>query len=484
MKSTQVLNRETAKVAGAPAERILQFGGGNFLRAFVDWMIDILNKETEFSGSVVIVKPTERGDYKNIDAQDGLYHVVLDGIIDGRQQSKTYRIDCISRTIQPYREWEDFLATARQEEIRYIVSNTTEAGIVFRESDQKSDQPPAEFPGKLVLWLYERFRFFEGAADKGCYIIPCELIEDNGDRLQEVLLQYADHFGLEQTFKDWLTESNHFYNTLVDRIVSGYPAARAEAIEETTGFKDPLLVAGEYYHSFVLSGDPSLLEEWPFPETGLNVRLVDRISDYRELKVRILNGAHTSLVPVAYLAGKNTVDEAMAESALKDFVLQLLDGEVKPTLTTIPESEIEEFINAVADRFSNKVLAHKLLDISLNSISKFKSRLLPTLLDHIEINGRPPVRILFAVAALILFYRGERNGEAIPLRDDAENIDFAKKTWAEFDRGTLTNEEFVLRWLDRVGITEDRAIDRNNLLKIVTENLERIRKKGILKALP
>lgn len=460
-------------------ERILQFGGGNFLRAFSDWIIDILNKETDFSGSVVIVKPTERGDYQEIDDQGGLFHVVLDGIIDGKQQSIVRLVESVSRTIHPYRDWEGFLESARIETMRFIISNTTEAGIVFSDKDDKNDQPPAEFPGKLTLWLHERFKHFGGAEDKGCLILPCELIEDNGVKLQGTIMEYINYWDLGEDFKSWILDHNYFYDTLVDRIVSGYPEDRAAAIETETGYKDPLMVAGEYYHSWIMAGDDIVKVELPFESTSLNVRLVDRLNDYRELKVRVLNGAHTSLVPVGYLAGKRTVDEAMSDVSIRQFVEEFLMEEVKPTLDFIPESEVDEFISDVVDRFLNPVLAHQLLDISLNSFAKFGTRLLPTLRDYVEKKKSLPDRLLYSLACLILFYEGDWNGKKIPLRDDAENLEFAAKMWQAYDAGDITTEELVVQWLDRLGVTGFDPTIAQEIVEKVNSNIMKISKEGV-----
>lgn len=475
-KSLQLLRRSEKSTA---PEKFLQFGGGNFLRAFTDWIIDVLNKETDFSGSVVIVKPTERGDYQGIDDQDGLFHVVLDGIIDGRQQSITDLVESVSRTIHPYRDWDGFLASARIPTMRYIISNTTEAGIVFSEQDDKDDQPPAEFPGKLTLWLYERFRHFEGNGEKGCLIFPCELIEDNGTKLCETILEYTDHWNLGDDFKAWILNHNFFYDTLVDRIVSGYPEDRAADIELKTGYRDPMMVAGEYYHSWIMSGDEVVRKELPFESVSLNVRLVDSLKEYRELKVRVLNGAHTALVPVGYLAGKRTVDEAMADPAVRRFVETFLTVEVKPTLDFIPEQEVDDFIGAVIDRFLNPVLAHQLLDISLNSIAKFRTRLLPTLKDFISTENALPERLLFSLSCLILFYSGKWKGEEIPLRDDASNLEFAANLWKAYEEGNITTEELIAEWLEKLDMSDLAPEVKAQIMTKVSENILKIREKGV-----
>lgn len=477
------LNRKKANLMHLAPERILQFGGGNFLRGFVDWMVNILNKKSLFNGSVVIVKPTPSGDYDALNAQDGLFHVVLDGVKNEEVVSSTDLVQVVSRTIQPYYRWDDFLATARDPGFRYIISNTTEAGIAFSEDDQFNDESPGEFPAKLTRWLYERYIYFGGSTRRGCLIIPCELIEDNGTTLQKVVLQYAKHWGLDRKFETWIHDHNHFYDTLVDRIVSGYPTDRAEEIKKSIGYDDELIVAGEYYHSWVISGNPALQQELRLDKAGLNVQFVQNISAYRKLKVRVLNGAHTSLVPVGYLAGYKTVDEAMADDKIHQYLKTLLDTEVKPTLDLLPEKEVDAFIHAVMDRFSNPVLAHQLLDISLNSVSKFKARLLPTMKDYIDKTDEIPPRIIFALASLILFYRGRFHEMEIPLNDDTKHIEFASAIWNVYDDGKIGIITLVDQFLSKFGV--DRTGGQyEEIRSIVAENIRNVQKDGVLKSLP
>lgn len=477
------LNRKKAHLTDHRPERILQFGGGNFLRGFVDWMIDVLNKENIFNGSVVVVKPTASGDYDDLKVQDGLFHVILDGIKNGEFISRIDLVESVSRTIHPYKNWSEYLATARDSGFRYIVSNTTEAGIAFSEEDLFDNNPPGEFPAKLTRWLYERYQYFSGSVNRGCLILPCELIEQNGDALREAVLQYANYWNLDRKFQEWVMKSNYFYNTLVDRIVSGYPDARADEIKKSIGYDDALLVAGEYYHSWVISGDPIIQKELRFSETDLNVQFVDNISDYRELKVRILNGAHTSLVPVGYLAGYRTVDGCMKNDSLVQFLQNLLKEEVKLTLDFLPAGEVDEFIKTVIDRFKNPVLAHRLQDISLNSFAKFKARLLPTIKDYIVKSGDIPRHIAFALACLILFYHGEFQGEKIPLNDETRNIDFARETWKAYVAGKIGLLTLVTQFLSKLGIDRETPL-YERICSLVSENIVNIRRDGVLDSLP
>lgn len=477
------LNRKKAKLEVVAPERILQFGGGNFLRGFVDWMVDKLNKEGLFNGSIVVVKPTEGGSYKELEAQNGLFHVVLDGIQNGEHVSEITLVESVSRTIHPYRQWEAFLDTAKESGMRYIVSNTTEAGIVLSDRDRFDHTPPREFPAKLTRWLYERFQFFSGSENRGCIILPCELIENNGDALREVVFNYIRLWNLEPAFENWIRNHNYFYNTLVDRIVSGYPTNRESEIMEITGYKDPLMVAGELYHSWVISGHPVLQSEWRFDETDLNVKFVDNISEYRELKVRLLNGAHTALVPVGYLAGYRTVDQCLANPELTHFLTRLLQDEIKPSLSALPDKEVDEFINQVLDRFRNPVLAHQLLDIALNSFSKFRTRLLPSLKDYIKTHKALPERILFSLTCLMLFYRGEYQDEEIPLRDDKVILDFARQTWIACESEKIELITLITQFLVKLGI-QPNMIYFDKIRQSVYNHTENIVEEGVLSSLP
>ena len=472
------LNRPNANLTEMPPERILQFGGGNFLRGFVDWIFDDLNKNNIFNGSIVIVKPTKGGSYDDLDRQDGLFHVVLDGITQGERISRIDLVQSVSRSINPYTDWDDFLETARQPGMRYIVSNTTEAGITVSESDQFEDNPPKEFPAKLTRWLYERYIYFSGSALRGCIILPCELIEDNGKVLQNAVLHYIEQWGLGAKFGDWIQKHNFFYDTLVDRIVSGYPHDRASDILARAGYNDALLVAGEYYHSWIIAGHPQITKEIPFSGTRLNIKYVDDLSLFRELKVRVLNGAHTALVPVGYLSGYRTVGECLKNPKIHFFLQHLLSEEVRHTVKGLPMGEVDQFIEDVLDRFKNPVLAHQLLDISLNSFSKFKTRLLPTLADYIQIRKRIPRRILFSLTCLILFYRGEFQDEEIPLRDDAKNIAFARETWLACEDEKISMITLVSQFLSKLGIDHSFPFYRE-IRKTVEENIENILEEGV-----
>ncbi len=440
------LNRTTTNLTLPYPEKVVQFGAGNFLRAFADWVINRLNEETEFAGSVVVVKASSNTGssttYDKLNAQDGLYHLILTGSPTGEAVSDTQLIHCISRTINPYLDYNAYTALARQSDIRFIVSNTTEAGIQLDPNDHLEDQPPNSFPAKLTTFLYERFQYFEGANDKGCIILPCELIKQNGDTLKQCVLQCAEKWQLPSEFSIWVNNSNYFCNTLVDRIVPGFPHERAIDIQQEIGFTDTLLVEGELYHSWIIEAPNWVQAEFPAPQIGLNVKFVEDAAPYRKLKVRILNGAHTAMVPVGYLYGLRSVREGIEDEVVGRFITNLLYEDVLPVLD-FPSAEREQMAQDVLQRFRNPFLYHQLITISLNSTAKFKTRLLPSLLDYVAQFGKPPQRICLALAALIRFYKGDWAGEQIALKDDPEVLTFWQEVW----RADLSGDQRVTKIL-------------------------------------
>jgi len=475
----KTLNRMTARTLKKAPERIMQFGGGNFLRAFVDWMFDVLNKETNFEGSVVVVKPTQKGDYFELRDQEGLFHVALDGVKDGKLISEVVLVESISRVIQPYIQWHEYLEIAENPDIRFIVSNTTEAGIKFSDSDKLLDHPPTEFPGKLTVWLYHRFQYFDGAKDKGCILLPCELIEQNGNALKKAVLAYAKQWNLGVKFENWVENCNYFCNTLVDRIVSGFPKDRSKEILKNIGFDDALLVAGEQYHSWIIEGPEEVQKELPFSETQLNVQFVNDSTNYREMKVRILNGAHTSMVPVGYLAGVRTVKEVMDNEIVHQFVRSILTQEISKTLNGYAEGEIDRFINSTLDRFKNPTLKHLLISISLNSTSKFVSRLLPSLKDYKLLHNTLPKRIVFSLSCLFLFYKGAYDGKEISINDAREVKDLFKSHWKQHDNESITYLQMVSSLLGHSEIWGENLNEISGLAQMITENLRNIHQYGI-----
>jgi len=433
----QPLNQETVSEITRYTERIVQFGGGNFLRAFCDWVVQVLNEEADFDSGIVLVKATP-GTYPALDEQDCLYHVYLHGIQNGHFVDQTRMITSVNRTVYPYEDggFDAYMAIARRPEIRFVFSNTTESGIQYVDSDKQTDTPPASFPAKLTLFLHERYQAFEGASDKGCIIIPTELVVDNATKLREIILQYADLWGLDADFKTWVQEHNMFCNTLVDRIIPGYPEAQADDIFDLLGVEDKMLVAGEIYHSWIIEAPQSLLDEFPVNKpawTPLNVKIVDDASPYRIVKVRLLNGAHTSMVPIGFLLGLESVRESMEHPVLGQFIPDLIFKEVIPSIDEVEKDELEAFARDVFDRFRNPNIHHRLLTIALNTSSKVKARILPSLKGYYAETGELPQRIVIALGAFIRFYKGEWQGETIRLNDDADTIAWFKQTWDNAD---------------------------------------------------
>ncbi|NCC64543.1 MAG: tagaturonate reductase, partial [Spirochaetia bacterium] len=405
-------------------ERVLQFGEGNFLRAFVDWMIDILNEKTDFNGNVVIVQPLAQGLSDMLNKQNGLYSTILRGVQDGKTVEAYRTITSVSRCLNPYNaeDYAQYMKLAESEDLRFIFSNTTEAGIAYHSGDALSDTPQVSFPAKMTSFLYSRYQAFNGALDKGLIIIPVELIDKNGDNLKRIVKQYATEWKLEQSFRNWLDEACDFCNSLVDRIVPGYPRAEANALCEKLGYQDNLLDAAEIFHLWVIECHKNFHEdELPFNKAGLNVVWTDDMSFYRTRKVRILNGAHTMSVLAAYQAGLNTVQDCIADKdLLYKFMHTGIFEEIIPSMDGSTE-ELKAYARDVLERFENPFNPHQLLSISLNSVSKFKTRNLPSLLGYIKKQGKLPKALTFSLAALISFYEGtEFEGTALKGRRGTE----------------------------------------------------------------
>ncbi|SNR30787.1 tagaturonate reductase [Lutibacter agarilyticus] len=439
------LNRNTV-TANTYTERILQFGEGNFLRAFANWMIHEMNKKANFDAGVIAIQPIDQGLIKMLNDQDGLYTLYLNGIKNGEVLSEHQVIDCIQRGINPYENYADYIANAENPDLRFVISNTTEAGISYNADDKLDDVPQSSFPGKLTALLYKRFQTFGGASDKGLIVIPCELIDRNGDNLKRIIIQYAVQWNLGEEFVEWINDDNIFCNTLVDRIVPGYPRDKMDAITEELGYKDNLVVEGEQFHLWVIEGPESVKDEFPSEACGLNVVFTDNMEPYRTRKVRILNGAHTTLVPVGYLYGIDRVRESLEDEVVGKFLKNALFNDISPTLD-LPAEELSQFSADVLDRFRNPYLAHELMSISLNSISKYKTRVLPSVLEFVKRKNKLPKSLLFSLAALIAFYKGDRNGTEITLKDDATVLDFFSEAWSnnnfvEVAEKTLSNTAF------------------------------------------
>ncbi len=399
-------------------ERVLQFGEGNFLRAFVDYFFDRLNEDAGFNGKVCLVQPTGGGEKvrEALAAQDGLYTLYLRGFENGAKVNSRRVISSVSRCINPYRDYGALLENAKNPDLRFIASNTTEAGIVYDPSCRFDDRPPASFPAKLARFLYERFRIFGAGKGKGFIILSCELIDHNGQELKRCVKRHADDWALGEDFSRWLDGENLFCSTLVDRIVTGYPRAEADAINAANGYVDDAIDTGECFGFWVIEGPQSVAKELGLDRTNLPILVCDDHTPYKQRKVRILNGAHTSFVLGAYLKGFDIVRDCMDDDGVRGFMEETIYDEIIPTLS-LPAEELKDFAHAVTERFRNPFIDHRLLDISLNSVSKWKARCLPSVKGYFAKFGRSPKNLSSSFRSLVEFYsRGERwNAEGTAL---------------------------------------------------------------------
>ncbi len=407
-------------------ERVLQFGEGNFLRAFVDYFIDMMNEKAGFNSKVVLVQPiaNKDGGFKLnevINSQDGLYDLYLRGFQDGKKVNDKRVISCVSRCLNVYSDYQQVMDCASNPDLRFIVCNTTEAGIAYDESCKFEDCPASTYPAKLTKFMYERFLKFGKQKGKGFIILACELIDNNGKKLEEYVLKYAQDWNLGEEFIDWIKSENVFCSTLVDRIVTGYPRNEAEQINNENGYIDNIIDTGEIFGFWVIEGPQSIKDEFPCDKAGLPILICDDHKPYKQRKVRILNGAHTSFVLGAYEAGRHIVRDCMHDEVISSFMNKTLFDEVIPTLT-LSKEDCEQFAASVIDRFKNPFIDHQLLSISLNSTSKWKARVMPSLLGYVEKYNKLPACITASFAFYIKFYQGQELTEKglINHREDGE----------------------------------------------------------------
>lgn len=464
-------------------EKVLQFGEGNFLRAFVDYFFDILNEKAGFNGKIVMVQPIPGGDEirQYINEQEGLYTLLLRGSENGEKRSVKRVISSVSRCLNPYSEYDTYMACAHNPNLRYITCNTTEAGIQYVPECKFEDRPASSYPGKLTQFLYERFQTFGQISGKGFIILSCELIDDNGQVLKDCVLKYARQWELSEDFIHWIENENLFCSTLVDRIVTGYPRSDADELCKTFGYEDYIIDTGEIFGFWVIEGPDALKEELPFAKAGLPVLVCKDHKPYKQRKVRILNGAHTSMVLGAYLAGKEIVRECMQDPVICDFMSQTIYQEIIPTLT-LPHQELLDFAQAVKDRFNNPFIDHALLSISLNSTAKWKARVLPSLDGYYKKYDKPPVCISASLACYLAFYQvtrtdggsfyGSRKGNDYPIHDDADVLAF-------FEQHNCDSEDQLVPAV--LGQTTFWGTDLNTypgFTELVTQDLKLIHQEG------
>lgn len=479
------LNREMIDKKERPI-RVLQFGEGNFLRGFADYMIDIANEKGQFDGDIVLIKPIEFGSLERFEKQDCLYTVSLRGITDGKAEVKNRIITSIADTADAIGEYDKYMEYAKLDSLRFIISNTTEAGIVYDENDRFEYTPPHTFPGKLTGFLFERFRYFEGASDKGLIMLPVELIDDNGIHLKECVLKQIDNWNLGEDFRNWVETSCVFCSTLVDRIITGYPKGEDEKLWEEWNYRDELIVTGEPFALWVIECPKDISAEFPLDKAGLPVIYTDNQKPYKQRKVRILNGAHTSFVLASFLCGNDIVLQSMEDEDILKFIQKTIYDEVIPTLT-LPKKDLEDFAQAVITRFKNPYVKHALLSISLNSVSKWRARCLPSFLGYIEQKKTLPAHLTFSLAALMAFYTGSeirdgalighRGEEEYRIMDDAAVLEFfaanSSKAAKDFTEAFLAREDFFGQNLNEI----------DGLSDAVSEYLSDIRLLGMREAI-
>lgn len=469
-------------------EKVLQFGEGNFLRAFVNYWFDVSNEKAGWNGKCVLVQPIAPGLAKLINEQEGLYTLYLRGTENGQKVDRKRVISSVSRCLNPYEkaDFDAMMEVAVSDDLEYVVSNTTEAGIVYDPACQLADEPAASFPGKLTQVLYKRWQ----ANKSGLVILSCELIDNNGKELLKCVNQYVDQWGLEAEFKAYVNEQCTFCSTLVDRIVPGRirDAAEVARLDEENGYSDPLTDVGEVFGVWNIEGPAWLEEKLPFKRAGVNCPVVPDVTPYKKRKVRILNGAHTGFVLGAYLGGYDIVRDCMYDDAIRGYMNKMLHDEVIPTLP-LDKADLENFASAVQDRFNNPFVNHELMSISLNSTSKWRARNMPSFLEYIELKGQLPVCLTMSFAAYIAFYSNDiqeltdaglvcrrPKGNTYTCSDDRWALEFywehRNDSVEELVHAVMTNEQMWGQDLTQVSGFEAATV----------ANLKKIREEGAVAA--
>lgn len=485
------------KTADKLPEKVIQFGEGNFLRAFVDYMFDEINAKGLFEGGITLVQPIPGGDFlRNIlNEQEGLYTLIARGRENGEKVAAKRLITCVNRCINPYVDFETYNNCAKNPELRFVVSNTTEAGISWEEEAMVEGKPQDSFPAKVTNFLYTRFKEFNGDKAKGLVFIPCELIDDNGKTLKKYVLKHAENWNLGSEFIDWIETACVFTSTLVDRIVTGYPRNEAKDLCEEFGYEDNAIDTSEIFHTWVIEGPAELAEELPFPKAGLKVIFTPDVKPYKKRKVRILNGAHTCSVLGAYLSGYDIVRDVMNDEMFYKYLEDALNNEIIPAITSeeLTHDDLKGFADAVFDRFKNPFIDHKLLDISLNSTSKFEARVLHTIQEYYAQNNKLPKILTFSFAAYLAFYKGteiregaligHRGEDEYLIKDSSSVLEFYKNVWTGVD---VTDKAAVAEVVKKAcGNTEfwlgsDLNTELGNFPEVVTEHLYNILNNGVV----
>ncbi|MBR4696323.1 MAG: tagaturonate reductase [Selenomonadaceae bacterium] len=462
--------------------KMLQFGEGNFLRAFVDYYFDVANEKAGWNGKAILTQPRHKGKDVAFNEQEGLYTLYIRGNDKGKKVDERRVVSVVKKCYNPIDHFDELMRVICEDSLEYITSNTTEAGIVYDGSVRYEDEPPATFPAKLAKLLFERFK----AGKKGLIILSCELIDANGKELKKFVLRHIDDWELGADFRKWVDEENIFCSTLVDRIVPGKIQDEEELarLAEANGYEDKIIDVGEVFSVWYIEGDKALEDRLPFKKAGLNVHVVPDIAPYKKRKVRILNGAHTGFVLGAYLAGKDIVRECMEDKAICGFMNRMLHDVVIPILP-LPKDDCEEFAASVEDRFNNPFINHQLLSISLNSTAKWKARNLPSLLEYAEKFGKLPPCLVMSLAAYIAFYGTgikERakdgllctrpKGDEYKVQDDDWVLDFY------YERKDAPLRELVHDVLSNTRMWDEDLTQVAGLEQQVLEDLEAIRRDG------
>ena len=488
MKELKALNRRTAPKSAMP-ERIIQFGEGNFLRAFVDWIIYNMDQKTDFNSSVVVVQPIERGMVDWLNGQDCLYHVNLQGKENGAPVNTLTRIDVISRALNPYTQNQAFMALAEQPEMRFVISNTTEAGIAFDPACKLGDAPAASYPGKLVQLLFHRYQYFNGDPTKGMIIMPCELIFLNGHHLKECIYQYIELWKNDlgkdyEGFKAWFTNHCYVCATLVDRIVPGFPRDTINEIQQKICYKDNLVVKAENFHLWVIEKAENMTveqmrEEFPAEKAGLHVLITDNEKPYHARKVTLLNGPHTVLSPVAFLSGVNIVRDACEHPVIGSYIHKVQFDELMQTLD-LPIDECKQFANDVLERFENPFVDHQVTSIMLNSFPKYETRDLPGVKTYLQRKGKLPEGLVLGLAAIITYYKGGKrdDGTNIVPNDDQKIMDHLTELWATGNTQAVAEGVLAFDYVWH----EDLNQTVPGLCDMVKRYLDLIQEKGMLEA--
>ena len=473
-------------------ERVLQIGEGRFLRGFADWIIHQLNQMGIFQGRVVVVAPRPSGseNVRMLNRQDGLFTVGLQGIEDGQTVNRREIVTSVSRALDPGQNWESFLACAEDPKIAVIISNTTEAGIAYESESYIAGQCPKAFPAKIAAYLYHRYRHFSGALEAGVTVLPTELIHHNGDALRALVQRYAEDWSLPSAFIDWLAEANDFCNTLVDRIVTGFPPDidRGQVFAEL-GYEDAFYTVAEPFYLWAIEAGARLQALWPGARLPRGVRFVEDVTPYERIKVRILNGAHTAMYPLAWLSKVPTVAEGMNDAILGPFVERLVLEEVIPAVADpalkprdgldggpFSPSQLREYAATTFERFRNPFLRHQIASLGLNNRAKIRARILPSLVDYAARFGEAPPKLAFSLAAHWLVERCQATDSA---EDDIEAA--MKKVQAAWDHTALAAG--VESWLGPDAEWGEDLSAIPDLGKRMVENIRAIWKHGVKEAM-